>query len=133
MSDRFSDNLQYRKPAIKSRGGVMIKSRGGIVAAQSRRAAEIGAAVLADGGDCIDSVVATAFALGVLEPWMNGVGGGAMVLCRAGENRCEVIDYGMRAPLSLRSTHLSPSWSGKDAGRVPSEIEPGAGAKRPNP
>ena len=95
MSDRFSDNLQYRKPAIESKGG--------IVAAQSRRAAEIGAAVLADGGDCIDAVVATAFALGVLEPWMNGVGGGgAMVLYRAREDRCEVIDYGMRAPLSLR-------------------------------
>jgi gamma-glutamyltranspeptidase/glutathione hydrolase len=95
MSDRFSNNLQYRKPAIQSRGGV--------VAAQSRRAAEIGAAVLADDGDCIDAVVATAFALGVLEPWMNGVGGGgAMVLYRAEENRCEVIDYGMRAPLSLR-------------------------------
>jgi gamma-glutamyltranspeptidase/glutathione hydrolase len=95
MSDRFSDNLQYRKPAIQSKGG--------IVAAQSRRAAEIGAEVLADGGDCIDAVVATAFALGVLEPWMNGVGGGgAMVLYRARESRCEVIDCGMRAPLSLR-------------------------------
>ncbi len=95
MSDQLS-NLQYvRKPAIRTKGG--------IVAAQSRIAAEIGAEVLASGGDCIDAVVATGFALGVLEPWMSGLGGGgAMVLYRARENRTEVIDYGMRAPESLR-------------------------------
>jgi len=59
--------------------------------------------VLAAGGDCMDAVVATGFALGVVEPWMNGPGGGgAMVLYRAREDRTEVIDYGMRAPNSLR-------------------------------
>ena len=95
ISDRFSSAQQFRKPAVASKGG--------IVAAQSRRAAEVGAEVLAGGGDCIDAVVATGFALGVLEPWMNGLGGGgAMVVYRARERRGEVIDYGMRAPLSLR-------------------------------
>jgi gamma-glutamyltranspeptidase / glutathione hydrolase len=95
MSDQFSNAQQIRKPAVTSRGG--------IVAAQSRKAAEVGAAVLAAGGDCVDAVVATTFALGVLEPWMSGVGGGgAMVLYRAIEDRYEVIDYGMRAPESLR-------------------------------
>jgi gamma-glutamyltranspeptidase / glutathione hydrolase len=95
MLDNFSNRQQLRKPAVRSKGG--------IVAAQSRRAAEIGAEVLAAGGDCVDAVVATGCALGVLEPWMSGVGGGgAMVLYRARENRTEVIDYGMRAPASLR-------------------------------
>ena len=95
MSDQFSNAQQIRKPAVVSKGG--------IVAAQSRKAAEIGAAVLAEGGDCVDAVIATTFALGVLEPWMSGLGGGgAMVLYRSRENRYEVIDYGMRAPASLR-------------------------------
>ena len=59
--------------------------------------------MLAAGGDCVDAVIATTFALGVLEPWMSGLGGGgAMVLYRAREDRYEVIDYGMRAPNSLR-------------------------------
>src|SRR5205085_12050735 len=54
-------------------------------------------------GDCVDAVIATTFALGVLEPWMSGLGGGgAMVLYRAKEDRYEVIDYGMRSPGSLR-------------------------------
>ncbi|MGB8397299.1 gamma-glutamyltransferase family protein [Bradyrhizobium sp.] len=96
MSDQFSNAQQIRKPAVTSKGG--------IVAAQSRKAAEIGAAVLAAGGDCVDAVIATNFALGVLEPWMSGLGGGgAMVLYRTREDRCEVIDYGMRAPGSLRT------------------------------
>src|SRR5947208_2274707 len=95
MSDRFSNSQTFRKAAVSSKGG--------IVAAQSRRAAEVGAEVLAAGGDCVDAVVATTFALGTLEPWMSGMGGGgAMVLYRARENRYEVIDYGMRAPNSLR-------------------------------
>jgi gamma-glutamyltranspeptidase/glutathione hydrolase len=95
MSDQFSNAQQIRKPATVSKGG--------IVAAQSRKAAEVGAEVLAAGGDCVDAVIATTFALGVLEPWMSGVGGGgAMVLYRAREDRYEVIDYGMRAPGGIR-------------------------------
>jgi gamma-glutamyltranspeptidase/glutathione hydrolase len=95
MRDQFSNTQSIRKPAISSRGG--------IVAAQSGKAAQVGAEVLAAGGDCVDAVIATTFALGVLEPWMSGAGGGgAMVLYRAREDRYEVIDYGMRAPRSLR-------------------------------
>jgi gamma-glutamyltranspeptidase / glutathione hydrolase len=95
MADQFSNSQQIRKPAVHSKGG--------IVSAQSRRAAAVGAEVLAAGGDCVDAVIATTFAIGTLEPWMSGMGGGgAMVLYRARENRYEVIDYGMRAPNSLR-------------------------------
>ena len=96
MPDQFSNAQQIRKPAVVSKGG--------IVAAQSRKAAEVGAEVLAAGGDCVDAVIATTFALGVLEPWMSGLGGGgAMVLYRAREDRYEVIDYGMRAPAACAS------------------------------
>src|SRR5215470_15066853 len=106
MPDHFSNRQQIRKPAVSSKGG--------IVAAQSRRAAEVGAEVLAAGGDCVDAVIATSFALGVLEPWMSGLGGGgAMVLYRAREDRSEVIDYGMRAPSSLRVEDYPLSGDGK--------------------
>ncbi len=95
MPDQFSNRQQIRKPAVVSKGG--------IVAAQSRLAAEVGVQVLEAGGDCVDAAIATSFALGAVEPWMSGVGGGgAMVLYRAKENRYEVIDFGMRAPLATR-------------------------------
>jgi gamma-glutamyltranspeptidase/glutathione hydrolase len=73
MPHQFSLAQAVRKPAVTSKGG--------IVASQSRRAAEVGAQVLAAGGDCVDAIVATTFALNVLEPWNSGIGGGgAMVL-----------------------------------------------------
>src|SRR5258708_14894007 len=95
MRDQFSNTQQIRKPATTSNGG--------IVAAQSGKAAAVGAEVLAAGGDCVDAVIATTFALGVLEPWMSGLGGvGAVGLYRAREDRYEVIDYGMRGPRGIR-------------------------------
>ncbi|NVN85443.1 MAG: gamma-glutamyltransferase [Rhodopseudomonas sp.] len=105
MRDQFSNAQQIRKPAVVSKAG--------IVAAQSRKAAEIGVQVLAAGGDCVDAVIATTFALGVLEPWMSGLGGGgAMVLYRAKEDRHEVIDYGMCASASLRPEDYSLTGDG---------------------
>ncbi|MFK4496454.1 gamma-glutamyltranspeptidase/glutathione hydrolase [Bradyrhizobium japonicum] len=105
MPHQFSLAQAVRKPAVTSKGG--------IVASQSRRAAEVGAQVLAAGGDCVDAIVATTFALNVLEPWNSGIGGGgAMVLYRAKENRAEVIDYGMSAPQSLRTTDYPLSGEG---------------------
>ncbi len=75
MRDQFSNTQQIRKPAVTSKGG--------IVAAQSGKAAQVGAEVLAAGGDCVDAVIATTFALGVLEPWMSGLGGGGATRCPA--------------------------------------------------
>jgi gamma-glutamyltranspeptidase/glutathione hydrolase len=75
---------------------------GGVVAAHHRTAAEVGAKVLAEGGDAMDAAIATSFAIGVVEPWMSGpMGGGMMTLWRAKEERAETIEFGMRAPLGL--------------------------------
>lgn len=71
----------------------------GMVAAKMPQAAQIGAEILARGGNAVDAAVATAFAVGVCEPWMNGLGGGGyMVVWLAKEQRALVIDYHMRAP-----------------------------------
>ncbi|GGE28713.1 gamma-glutamyltransferase 1 Threonine peptidase. MEROPS family T03 [Gemmobacter megaterium] len=90
----FSQTQHIRKEVVWTEGGV--------VAAQHRTAAEVGAKVLADGGDAMDAAVATSFALGVVEPWMSGpMGGGMMTLWRAGESRAETIEFGMRSPAGL--------------------------------
>ncbi|WLE01041.1 gamma-glutamyltransferase (plasmid) [Agrobacterium leguminum] len=74
----------------------------GIVAAQHRGAAEVGAEILRAGGDAVDAAVAVSYAIGVLEPWMSGPGGGgAMVIWRAKEQRAYVLNFGMKAPVEL--------------------------------
>ncbi len=74
-------------------------SKHGMVAAKMPQAAQIGADILARGGNAVDAAVATAFAIGVCEPWMNGLGGGGyMVVWLAKEQRALVIDYHMRSP-----------------------------------
>src|SRR5215813_65973 len=92
--DNFSRSQLIRKAVIPTRGGV--------VAAAHRRAAEVGASALDAGGDAVDAAVSVSFAIGVVEPWMSGpAAGGAMVLWRAGEQRARVVDYGMRSPMAL--------------------------------
>ncbi len=75
----------------------------GMVVAQHELAAEIGAQVLADGGNAVDAAVATAFALGVVEPFMSGIGGGGLMLVyRADTKETVALDFGMCAPLAAR-------------------------------
>ena len=94
MNDNFSDTQVVRKRVVPTRGGV--------VAAQHKKAATVGAEVLAAGGDAIDAAVATSFAIGVVEPWMSGIAaGGAMVCWRAKEKKAYAVDYGMRSPRAL--------------------------------
>ncbi|MGM0584340.1 MAG: gamma-glutamyltransferase [Pseudomonadota bacterium] len=94
MSAYLSRTQQVRK--------IVKETKGGVVAAQHRRAAEVGAEVLAAGGDAMDAAVAVSFAIGVVEPWMSGpAGGGAMMLWREDEGRAHAVNYGMRAPAGL--------------------------------
>src|SRR5580698_4092860 len=59
----------------RTQGRSMVMSRGGMVAAESPLAAQVGANILARGGNAVDAAVATNAAMGVLEPMMNGIGG----------------------------------------------------------
>ncbi|HYR34782.1 MAG TPA: gamma-glutamyltransferase [Burkholderiales bacterium] len=94
MNDNFSESQVVRKRVVASHAG--------IVAAQHKRAAAAGAAILEAGGDAIDAAVAASFALGVVEPWMSGItAGGCMVVWRAEERKAYAIDYGMRSPAAL--------------------------------
>jgi len=74
----------------------------GVVASQNVQASEVGAAVLAAGGNAADAAVATALALTVAEPWMSGLGGGGFALVHdaaSGATRC--VDFGMVSAASL--------------------------------
>jgi len=74
-------------------------SHRGIVVAQHWRAAEAGAEILAQGGNAVDAAVATALALGVVEPWMSGIGGsGLLVYGEAKTGAVKVVDFTLVSP-----------------------------------
>ncbi|EHK53008.1 gamma-glutamyltransferase [Allomesorhizobium alhagi] len=89
-------------------------TRNGVVAAQHKVAAEIGAAVLEAGGDAVDAAVATSFAIGVVEPWMSGpAGGGAMTIWREYQQQAQTIQFGMRSPSALDPANYPLSGEGR--------------------
>jgi len=76
-----------------------VYSSTGMVAAQSRTAAEIGAQVLADGGNAIDAAVAVGFSLAVTLPRAGNLGGGGFMLVYDAESETTIaIDYREMAP-----------------------------------
>ena len=80
----------------------VVRSTGGIVSAQHWEAAVAGAAVLREGGNAVDAAIATALAIGGVEPWMSGIGGGGFMLVGlAAEKKVYCVDYGMVAPKAL--------------------------------
>jgi gamma-glutamyltranspeptidase/glutathione hydrolase len=96
-SDIWSGSIetwQIRKPAVESASGVVVS--------QHFEASQVGARVLAEGGNAVDAAVAAAVAIGTVEPWMSGLGGGGhMLVYVADEGRAYDVDFSMRAPLAL--------------------------------
>jgi gamma-glutamyltranspeptidase/glutathione hydrolase len=102
MEDSPEVLMPIAAPAPLPPRKAVVKSPHGVVAAQSRLAAAAGASLLAAGGNAVDAAVATGFAAGVVEPWMNGLGGGGfMVVAKADGSPPQVVDFAMVAPAAL--------------------------------
>jgi gamma-glutamyltranspeptidase / glutathione hydrolase len=95
LSPNFSRRLRVVKPATRSKGGIVVT--------QHRLASEAGARVLKAGGHAVDAAVAAAFAIGVAEPWMSGIGGvGGMLVHDAKTKKTTGYDFGGRSPTGLK-------------------------------
>ncbi len=74
------------------------RSSGGVVVAAQPLAAEAGAQMLRRGGNAADAAVAAAFAVSVVEPSMNSIGGRTQILLRLPDGTVAGIDATTQAP-----------------------------------
>ncbi len=72
----------------------------GAVACVDRHAAEVGAQVLADGGNAVDAAIASALALAVTFPPAGNIGGGCVLVARFADGAATSIDARETAPLA---------------------------------
>ena len=77
----------------------VVMGRNGMVCAGHPLAAQAGVSVLQQGGNAVDAAIATAAALGVVEPLMSGIGGDGFIMAYlAGEDRLRVSNGTGAAP-----------------------------------
>jgi gamma-glutamyltranspeptidase/glutathione hydrolase len=103
----------------------------GLVVSDSDLATQAGMEILKKGGNAVDAAVATAFALGVVDPASSGIGGGGfLVLYQTRERATHVLDFRETAPAAAqRDLYLkggkfvsSLSLTGALAVAVPGEV-----------
>ena len=77
----------------------------GLVVAGHPLGAEVGAAVLARGGNAVDAAVATAFAMTIVEPFMSTIAGaGTMLVHLAAEHETLTVDFNAVAPAAAHES-----------------------------
>ena len=105
MSDRPDSGPD--DPAPDTGGGVAAESsRGAVVSAGCREAAEAGAAVLSDGGNAVDAAIAASAVQCVRElPWC-GLGGDGFALVSSADGRLEALNGAGAVPRALATASI---------------------------
>jgi gamma-glutamyltranspeptidase / glutathione hydrolase len=94
-------------PATSARqheGPPPVESTTGMVVSVNGIASDVGAAILAKGGNAVDAAVATAFTLAVVHPSAGNIGGGGFMIIRPPSGVAVAIDYREKAPLGSTKT-----------------------------
>ena len=77
----------------------------GLVTAEHPAGADVGAEILARGGNAVDAAVATAFAMPVVEPFMSTIAGaGTMLIHDAKKGETVCLDFNGNAPMAAHES-----------------------------
>jgi gamma-glutamyltranspeptidase/glutathione hydrolase len=90
--------------------GKRVEGVNGVVTSANGLASDAGLEMLKAGGNAVDAAVATAFAIGVVEPQMSGLGGsGAATVWMKREGRPEYLDFYAAQPADSWRGHTEPA------------------------
>ena len=86
--------------------GKRVEARNGVVTSANALASEAGIEILRAGGNAVDAAVATAFAIGVVEPQMSGLGGsGAATIWMKRDGKPTYLDFYAAQPVDAWRGH----------------------------
>ncbi|HTN73897.1 MAG TPA: gamma-glutamyltransferase, partial [Pirellulaceae bacterium] len=103
----FATPLRAEQPALDAQ---TVRCRNGAVVSVNAEASDAGVAILKQGGNAVDSAVATALALAVTHPAAGNIGGGGYMLVMTAQGHAEVFDFREVAPAAAtREMFVEPT------------------------
>ncbi|WP_109489072.1 gamma-glutamyltransferase [Occallatibacter savannae] len=105
LASSCAAHAQERDKAVLAwRGEQPVRAKHGMVVSVHHLASDAGLNILREGGNAVDSAVATAFALAVVHPIAGNLGGGGFLLLRTHDGKSTFIEFREKAPLAATET-----------------------------